>query len=804
MARRQTRLDISGMHCASCAHNVETSLQRVPNVFAAAVNFAAETASVEFDPEHVSPQDLIQAVHDAGYEARVSGGRQVRLRLSGMHCAGCAAGIEKALRETPGVLSVTVNYAAETAEVEHDPHLVSPAELVKVVESRGYHAELDSESGHEGHSDREMVNRRQVLYQRNMLLLGVGLTVPLMVLSMAGAWPGRDWLLLALATPVQFLVGWQYLRNSAVSLRHGAFNMDVLIALGSLAAYLYSLAIVLTGPAAGHMAAGHALYFETGAMIITLITLGRWLEMRARQAASRALRGLLELAPPQANVLRDGGETTIPAEELQVGDVFLVRPGEKVATDGVVEAGEGAVDESLLTGESVPLYKRAGDAVIGATLNQQGVLTVRATSVGAATVLRQIVELMEQAQGQRPPIQRLADRVAGVFVPAILVLAAAVFVAWLLYDPAHWSSRALLNAVSVLVIACPCALGLATPTAIMVGSGLGSRHGILLREAAALERAGQLTCVVWDKTGTLTAGTPRVTEVAPLAAGLSEEELLRLAGSLEAGSEHPLARAMVAAARERGGELAAVTGFSALVGRGVEGTIAGESYLVGSRGLLAERGLLNAAAEAEIGRLQEAGRTVSGLARGGELLGLVALADEPKASAGEAVQRLAALGLRNVLLTGDNQRTAQALAESLGLTEVHAEVLPGEKVAVIRQLQEQGEVVAMVGDGVNDAPALAQADLGLALGTGADVAREAGQITLVSGDPLGVVRALLLSRATLRHIKQNLFWAFFYNVVALPLAALGLLNPMIAAAAMACSSVTVVGNSLRLNRLRLP
>ncbi len=737
MPHEKVRLELTGLHCANCAHTVQRALQRVPNVFSAAVNFAAETAAVEYDPEQVTPEQLIHAVTEAGYGARVA-----------------------------------------TSGAGHDDHARATAD--------------------------------QVAYQRRMLLLGAILTAPLMVLSMIHDFPGRNWVLLALATPVQFVVGWQFLRNSAVSLKTLNLNMDVLIALGSLAAYMYSTAVTLApGLAGAHGAAGPAgdgghVYFETSAMIITLITLGRWLEMRARSAASRALRGLLELAAPVARVLREGEEVEMPAEHLQPGDRFIVRPGEKIPTDGVVESGEGAVDESLLTGESVPHYKRPGDEVYGATLNQQGALVVQATRVGAETVLQQIVELMEEAQGRRPPIQRLADTVSAYFVPSIIVVAALAFLAWYFYDPADWSTRALVNAVAVLVIACPCALGLATPTAVMVGSGLGARHGLLLRDPAALERAGALEVVIWDKTGTLTEGRPQLVQVVPLA-DVDEAELLRLAASVEASSEHPLAGAIVTGAREQGLALAEVQGFSALVGRGVVAQVGEAEVLVGSLGLLQERGIeLSAGAAAQVAELQRQGRTVSAVARDGEVLGLLALADQPKEGAEEAIARLTDLGLRNVLLTGDNLRTAEAIARQLHLPEVHAEVLPADKVNVVRRLQEQGQVVAMVGDGLNDAPALAQADLGIALGTGADVAMEAGRITLVSGDPRGVVRAIVLSRRTLAHIKQNLFWAFFYNVVAIPLAALGLLNPMIAAAAMAASSVTVVGNALRLNRLKLP
>ena len=800
MPEEKLRLEIQGMHCANCALAIERALRQVPGVTEATVNFAAETASVTFDPEATTPEALVAAIEGAGYGATLSGGaalRHARLRIRGMHCAACAGGLEGTLRNLPGVARASVAFAAETAEVDYQPGQVGLQQVLDLIAEMGYEglpaeAEMDL-------AENEAAAHERLRYQRNCFLLGLGLTLPVMILSMPGMgpYPGREYALLFLTTPVMLIVGWQYLRNSWIAAKHLQANMDVLVALGSLTAFLYSGVVVVTG-----RADQLHLYFDTTAMILTLITLGRWLEMRARGAASHALRGLLELAPPQATVLREGQESVIPAGELQVGDLFLVRPGEKIATDGVVESGEGAVDESLVTGESVPRHKAAGAEVLGATLNQQGALTIRATRVGAETVLRQIVELMEEAQGAKPPIQRLTDQVAAYFVPAVLVLAVLTFVGWYLAAPQEWTVRALVNAVAVLVIACPCALGLATPTAIMVGSGIGARQGILLRDPAALERAGRLTVIVWDKTGTLTEGRPRVTDLVPLEPGLFEDELLRLAAGLETLSEHPLAQAIAARAKERGLELPAAEGFAALVGRGVEGTVEGQALLVGSRGLMAERGVALEAAAEDLARLQAEGKTVSVVAREGRVMGLIALQDTPKAHAAEALADLRALGLRNLMLTGDNERTALAIAQELGFTEVHADLLPEGKVALIRDLQLHGEQVAMVGDGINDAPALAQANLGIALGTGADLAKETGEITLVSGDPRGVARAIRLSRATVRHIKQNLFWAFFYNVVMIPLAIAGVLNPKIAAAAMALSSVTVVGNSLRLARSR--
>ncbi|NLO72561.1 MAG: cadmium-translocating P-type ATPase [candidate division WS1 bacterium] len=792
MATEKVRLHIQGMHCANCAQAVERALQHLPGVAAATVNFAAETAAVEYDPEAIDPRKLIETVEAAGYGATVGGGeplRHLRLRIRGMDCAACAGGLEGTLRNTPGVARASVNFPAETAEVDYQPDEIEPQALLDLISEMGYEGvPMEAERELEEH---EAATAERIRYQRNCFFLGLGLSIPVMILSLIPDYPGRQWALLFLTTPVQLIVGYQYLRNSYWAARRLQANMDVLIALGSLTAFLYSAAVVLTH-------SDQPLYFETAAMILTLVTLGRWMEMRARGAASRALRGLLELAPPKARALREGQEVEIPVGELQAGDTFVVRPGEKIPTDGVVESGEGAVDESMLTGESVPRHKAPGDEVIGATLNQQGFLQVRATRVGSETVLRQIVELMEEAQGTKPPIQRLADLVAAYFVPAVLVLAGLTFLGWYLATPQEWASRALVNAVAVLVIACPCALGLATPTAVMVGSGLGARQGILLRDPAALERARQLSVIVWDKTGTLTEGRPEVAGLFPLEADLSESELLRLAGAVEAGSEHPLAQAIAARAREQERELPPVTSFSALVGRGVEGLVEGRALLVGSRGLMEERGVSLEPATEQMAPLQAQGQTVSVVAVEGRAIGLIALQDAPKEQAAQAIQELQALGLRNVMLTGDNERTATAVGQASGIEEIHAGLLPEGKVALIRGLQAAGEVVAMVGDGINDAPALAQADLGLALGTGADLAKETGEITLVSGDPRGVVRAIRLSRATLRHIKQNLFWAFFYNVIAIPLAVAGLLNPMIAAAAMALSSVTVVANALRL------
>ncbi|MCE5238568.1 heavy metal translocating P-type ATPase [bacterium] len=740
---------------------------------------------------------------------------QVRLNIKGMHCAACAARAEQALAHVEGVAEAVVNLGDETATVRFAAGAVPTERLIAAVQDAGYEASLpETTTDDERLAEREQESRRQW----RLFLFGAVCSVPLMVLTM---WPVAGSLtlplLFLLATPVQVLLGWQFYRNSWRALAHGAANMDVLIALGSTAAYLLSAYNSFRFGLDEHE---HALYYDSAAMILTLITLGRFLEARARGRASDAVRKLLQLAPREAAVLRDGEEARLPIEQIVVGDLILIRPGEKLPVDGVVESGDSTVDESMLTGESLPVDKHPGDEVIGGTINQSGSLRFRATRVGQDTVLQEIVRLVQQAQATKPPIQRLADRIAAVFVPTIIAIALLTFLGWLLVGRADYV-RALINAVSVLVIACPCALGLATPTAVMVGTGLGAEHGILIREAAALEAVGALHTVVFDKTGTLTKGEPALTELVTLRGrGVgaadgdpAEAQLLALAAAVEYASEHPLGQAVVRAAEERGLDLPEVTDFEALIGQGVRGTLRGgeqaptlqdgAEVLVGTAALMAARGVDAAPAAAEAQRLQGEGKTVLHVAAGGNLLGLLAVADTLKENAAAAVRSLQEMGLSVALLTGDNARTAQAIADQLRLTQVLAEVLPDQKAARVRELQAQGQRVAMVGDGINDAPALAQAEVGIALGTGTDIAIEAGDITLVSGDPLAVVRAIRLSRLTLRHIKQNLGFAFGYNVAAIPLAVVGVLNPMIAAAAMAMSSVSVVSNSLRLRRARL-
>ncbi len=713
------------------------------------------------------------------------GRQRVDLAITGMTCASCAARIEKRLNKLDGV-AATVNFASEHAAVAFDPDQVRVADLIDAVEAAGYGAALP-----EAVTDEDPARPYRV-----RLLVAVVLTVPLVVFAWVDAArpPGWQWASLVLATPVAAYAGWPFHRAAATNARHGVATMDTLISVGTLAAWTWSTVVVLGGLTT-------SIYFDTAGAITALILLGRYLEARAKRRSGAAIRALLELGAKEAHLLRDGQEVLVPVEALTVGDRFVIRPGEKVATDGVVTAGTSAIDQSMLTGESVPVEVGPGDAVAGATVNTSGRLVVEATRVGSATALAQIARLVAEAQAGKAPVQRLADRISAVFVPIVMGVSALTLVGWLVVGGAA-TTAAFTAAVAVIVIACPCALGLATPTAIMVGTGRGAQLGIVIKGPEVLEQTRQVTTVVLDKTGTLTEGAMAVSAVVP-ADGVDEAELLRLAAGAEDASEHPIARAIAAAGRERLGELPAVESFTARAGLGVEAVVDGHGVVIGRPGLLADRRVsLPARLTAEADRLEAAGSTVVGVAWDGEARGLVAVADRVKPTSRQAVADLRALGLTPVLLTGDNERTARAVAAEVGIDRVLAEVLPGEKAAEVARLQAAGEVVAMVGDGVNDAPALARADLGLAIGTGADVAIEASDITLVAGDLRTAADAIRLSRRTLRTIEGNLFWAFGYNVVAVPLAVAGVVNPIVAAAAMAFSSVFVVTNSLRLRRFR--
>ncbi|MFQ5812480.1 MAG: heavy metal translocating P-type ATPase [Anaerolineae bacterium] len=829
---KQITLPVQGMTCASCVAHVERALKKVDGVADVNVNLATEKASVEFTPEGTEVSQLISAVRDVGYDVATE---KVSLPIGGMTCASCVAHVEGALAKTPGVVSVNVNLATEKASVEYIPTVTGLPDFRRAVADVGYEVLPSAEEKAEEELSREV---RKMQDARRRMLLAWLFTGPIILWMLpemlAGlAWPNETIFklgMLLLAAPVLFWVGQRTYVAAWRSTTHGAPNMDALIAMGTGASFLTGIATFF---------APIPSYAGVSAMIMAFHLTGRYVEASAKGRASQAIRKLLELGAKTAQVLVDGVEKQVPIDEVQVSDVMVIRPGEKIPTDGVVVEGESAVDESMATGESMPVNKRAGAEVIGATVNQDGLLKVRATRVGKDTFLAQVVRLVEQAQGTKVPIQAFADRVTAVFVPIVIVVALLTFLAWLLFPDtlrpvAEWAAGflpwvdpslntftlALITTVSVLVIACPCALGLATPTALMVGSGIGAENGILIRSGEAIQAMRDVRVVVFDKTGTLTRGKPEVTDQisnfkvqsSKLKAQSIIHDLLYWAASVEVGSEHPLGKAIVRRAEEGGLALGKLTDFEALRGKGVKGVVGGKSVLVGSRALMQEHvpnfkaqtsnSKTVAVMEDEMRRLEDEAKTAMLVAVDGELLGLLAVADTLKEDAVAAVRELKELGLRTVMITGDNQRTARAIARQVGIDHVLAEVLPEDKLLEVQRLQAETDgLVAMVGDGINDAPALTQADVGIAIGTGTDIAIEAADVTLVRGDLSGVVSAVKLSRATFSKVIQGLFWAFFYNVVMIPLAILGMMHPVLAEIAMATSSITVVTNANLLRRV---
>ncbi len=800
---RQVVIPVTGMTCANCVATIERNVKKIPGVDKTIVNLTTERATIEFDPEMVSVDALVNKIEKVGYGVATG---ELSIHLKQLSDVVDANRLQNELQKVEGILKAQPNIANESVIVQYIPTIIGKIEIFHEIKKAG----LDPLFADDEDSDVELTVRDlESAHQKKLLLFGVFFSLPLLIFAMSGdlglipeVFFHSIWsklLMFVLATPVQFYVGWQYYVGAYKALRNKSANMDVLVALGSSVAYLYSI-VVTIGLLHGHV------YFETSAVIITLIKLGKFLEARAKGKTSDSIKKLMSLRPKTATVIRDGEEVTLPMVEVKVGDLVIVKPGEAVPVDGTIMEGLTFIDESMVTGESMPVEKTIDAEVIGGTINQNGWMKFLVTRVGKDTFLSKIIKMVEDAQGSKAPIQKLADRVAAVFVPAVLVIALLTFVAWMLFgvaspmDPEMTPfTRALVNMVAVLVIACPCAMGLATPTAIMVGTGKGAEIGVLIKSSEALEKTASIDIVVLDKTGTITAGHPSVSDVLSYN-GFTDKQILQYSAALEKSSEHPLGQAIVAEAGNQEIPLPKLDLFSSKTGMGVIGESNGKRILVGNEALMSAEGIETYNYRDQITQFQEQGKTPVLVAIDGIMAGIISVADQIKESSKQSVKKLESLGIKVIMITGDNPRTATAVASTVGIEEVIANVLPGDKAAKIKDLQQGGRQVMMVGDGINDAPALAQADVGVAIGTGTDIAMATAPVVLVSGDLDGVVHSINLARNTVRTIKQNLFWAFFYNIILIPVAALGLLIPIFAAGAMAMSSVIVVSNSLRLSR----
>lgn len=801
---KQTSLQITGMTCAACANRIEKGLNKLEGVTEANVNFAMERATVTYDPNRIDAAKMEQSIQKLGYDTAKEA---VDLQLEGMTCAACAQRIEKTLNKLPGVRAATVNFAMETAHVVYNSAELAVSDMQKRVEKLGYKAIPKQEQG-----DPSEHRQQEISKQKRKLLLSAILSLPLLW-SMVSHFSFTSWIWipelfmnpwfqLIMATPVQFYIGRQFYEGAYKALRNGSANMDVLVSLGTSAAYFYSLYLTIDWVIGGaSMHHGPSLYYETSAVLITLVIMGKLFESLAKGRTSEAIKSLMGLQAKTALVIREGQELNIPIEEVVTGDIVLVRPGDKIPVDGEVLEGQSSVDESMLTGESLPVTKKPGDAVIGATINKNGRLRMQATKVGKDTALAQIIKVVEEAQGSKAPIQRVADVISGIFVPIVVGISLVSFLVWYFIVTPGDFAGALEKAIAILVIACPCALGLATPTSIMAGSGRAAELGILFKGGEHLEKTHQIDVIILDKTGTVTQGKPALTDV--YAEG-DEAEFLRLVGAAERNSEHPLAEAIVAGIRDMGIELTAVESFEAIPGYGIKAVVEGKELLIGTRRLMEQFGVdVKEADDDMMSKLEESGKTAMLVAIDKGYGGIVAVADTVKETSHAAVSRLKAMGLQVIMITGDNERTARAIAAQVGIEHVRAEVLPEGKAEEVKKLQAQGKKVAMVGDGINDAPALATADIGMAIGTGTDVAMEAADVTLMRGDLASIPDAIYMSRQTMRNIKQNLVWALGYNTLGIPIAALGLLAPWVAGLAMALSSVSVVLNALRLQRVKI-